>query len=234
MDQDSLDGALGPRLDWTPALPPNGAALAGHSVSLQHMDAEAHAAALYGASHGEGSDPLLWLYMGSGPFDSLEEYRGSVERNSISTDPLFYTIIPEGEEAAGQASYLRIDPANGAIEIGHIWFGSSMQRSRAATEAIFLLAKHAFDELGYRRLEWKCNARNARSRSAAERLGFTYEGTFRNAVVVRDRNRDTAWFSITKEEWAPIRTAFETWLSDDNFDADGRQRRSLSAIREAP
>ncbi len=234
MDQDSLDRSLGPRLSWTPVLPPDGVTLAGCSVSLQHMEAEAHAAALYRASHGEGSDPFLWLYMGSGPFDSLEEYRGSVERNSISTDPLFYTIIPEGEEAAGQASYLRIDPANGVIEIGHIWFGSSMQRSRAATEAIYLLAKHAFDELGYRRLEWKCNARNARSRRAAERLGFTYEGTFRNAVVVRDRNRDTTWFSITKEEWAPIRSAFETWLSDGNFDADGRQRRALLAIREAP
>jgi RimJ/RimL family protein N-acetyltransferase len=234
MDPDLLDRALGPRLNWTPVPRPDGATLAGRSVSLQHLDTAAHADALYRASHGEDSDPLLWLYMGSGPFNTLEEYRTSVERNSISTDPLFYAIIPAGKNAAGQASYLRIDPDNGVIEIGHIWFGSSLQRSRAATEAIYLLAKHAFDELGYRRLEWKCNARNDRSRRAAKRLGFTYEGTFRNAVVVRDRNRDTAWFSITKEEWAPIRTAFETWLSDDNFDADGRQRRSLSVTPEVP
>lgn len=234
MDPDLLDHALGPRLNWAPVPRPGHIALSGRSVTLQPLDVEAHADALYHASHGEEADPFLWLYMGSGPFDSLEDYRSLVQRNSESTDPLFYAVIPMGQQAAGQASYLRIDPANGVIEIGHIWFGASMQRSRAATEAIYLLAKHAFDDLGYRRLEWKCNAHNARSRKAAERLGFTYEGTFRNATVVRDRNRDTAWFSITEEEWPPIRAAFQAWLSDDNFDADGRQRRSLSWFRCRP
>lgn len=234
MDPDLLDRALGPRLGWAPVPRPSHITLSGRSVSLQPLDPRAHADALYRASHGEGTDPLLWLYMGSGPFDSLEDYRASVERNSESTDPLFYAVIPMGQQAAGQASYLRIDAASGVIEIGHIWFGASIQRSRAATEAIYLLAKHAFDDLGYRRLEWKCNTRNARSRKAAERLGFTYEGTFRNATVVRDRNRDTAWFSITDEEWPSILAAFESWLSEDNFDADGRQRRSLSWFRCRP
>lgn len=234
MDPDSLDRALGPRLNWMPVPRPQRTVLDGHSVSLQPLDAAAHADALYHASHGEGADPLLWLYMGSGPYDSPEDYRASVQKNSESTDPLFYAIVPAGEDPAGQASYLRIDPINGVIEIGHIWFGASMQRSRAATEAIYLLARHVFDGLGYRRLEWKCNARNIRSRRAAERLGFTYEGTFRNAIVVRDRNRDTAWFAITSEEWEPIRAAFEAWLADDNFDANGQQRRLLSEIRSTP
>ena len=234
MDPDLLDHALGRRLNWMPVPRPGRIPLQGRSVSLEPIDAAAHADALYRASHGEGTDPLLWLYMGSGPFDSPEDFRASLQKNSESIDPLFYAIIPTGNDPAGQASYLRIDPANGVIEIGHIWFAASMQRSRAATEAIYLLSKHAFDDLGYRRLEWKCDARNERSRRAAERLGFTYEGTFRNAVVVRDRNRDTAWFAITSEEWPGIRAAFEAWLSDDNFDADGRQRRSLSGIREAP
>lgn len=234
MDDRVLDAALGPRLNWHPVDPPARRVLAGNSVSLEPLDADRHASALYRASHGEGSDPVLWLYMSDGPWESESAYTEAVRANAASTDPLFYAVVPSGGEPAGQVSFLRIEPNHGVIEIGHIWFGAAMQRSRAATEAIYLLARHAFDNLGYRRLEWKCYAPNARSRRAAERFGFTFEGIFRNAVVFRDRNRDTAWYAIIDSEWPAIRAAFETWLADDNFDADDRQRRALEDIRNEP
>jgi RimJ/RimL family protein N-acetyltransferase len=205
--------------------------LQGRYVTLEPLDAARHADALFNAAEGDGADPLMWRYLGYGPFGDAESFRAWTQANSESCDPLFHAIVPHGEAASGQTSFLRIDPANGAIEIGHIWFGGTIQRSPATTEAIFLLASHAFDTLGYRRLEWKCNARNGRSRAAAERLGFTYEGTFRNHTVVRDRNRDTAWFSIIDEEWPTIRAAFEAWLSPGNFDEAGRQIRSLTEMR---
>jgi RimJ/RimL family protein N-acetyltransferase len=233
MDDAMLDRELGPRLHWTPAPPPERLPLRGRYVTLEPIDAERHAAALFEAAQGEGADPLLWLYLGYGPFQDADDYRAWVESASASPDPLFHAVIPDGHEASGQTSYLRIEPQHGVIEIGHIWFGGRIQRSPATTEAIYLLARHVFDELGYRRLEWKCNARNERSKAAAERLGFTYEGTFRNAVVVRDRNRDTAWFSITDDEWPRVRAAFEAWLAPENFDPDGRQKRSLQEIRSA-
>lgn len=234
MDDAALDAALGPRLDWQPVAPPERGALAGACVSLEPLDAERHGSALYRASHGDGSDPALWLYMGRGPWESEDAFMNVLRADETSTDPLFYAVVPTGGDPAGVVSYLRIDAENGVIEIGHIWFGAAMQRSRAATEAIFLLARHAFDDLGYRRLEWKCFAQNARSRRAAERFGFTFEGVFRQARVVRDRNRDTAWYSIIDGEWPAIRAAFETWLADDNFDIEGRQVRSLEEIRNAP
>ncbi len=231
MDDATLDRELGPRLDWSPVARPERTSLQGRYVTLEPLDADRHAAPLFRATHEVGADPFLWLYLGYGPFRDLDEYRAWVETASQSPDPLFHAVIPEAGEPAGQTSFLRIDEANGAIEIGHIWFSGRMQRSRAATEAIFLLASHAFDDLGYRRLEWKCNARNTRSMAAAERFGFTYEGTFRQATVVRDRNRDTAWFSIIGNEWPPIRAGFEAWLDPANFDAEGQQRRSLEACR---
>jgi RimJ/RimL family protein N-acetyltransferase len=234
MDDATLDRELGPRLHWTPAPPPARVTLQGRHVTLEPMDADRHAGALFEAAQGEGADPLLWQYLGYGPFRDRDAYRAWVEAASASPDPLFHAVIPTGGEASGQTSYLRIDPANGVIEIGHIWFGGRMQRSPATTEAIYLLARHAFDDLGYRRLEWKCNARNDRSRAAAVRLGFTYEGTFRNHTVVRDRNRDTAWYAIIDEDWPAIRAAFEEWLDPANFDDDGRQRRSLAEVRSAP
>jgi RimJ/RimL family protein N-acetyltransferase len=233
MDPDFLDQALGPRLHWHPVPRPDRRTLSGRHVSLQPLDADAHADALYRASHGDQVDPHLWLYMSYGPWDDPNQFRDWVRTNSESTDPHFYAIVPTGGEAAGQATYLRIDERNGVIEIGHIWFAASMQQSRAATEAIYLLARHAFDDLGYRRLEWKCHARNERSRRAAERFGFTYEGTFRKAIVQRDRNRDTAWYAIIDDDWPRVRAAFETWLSDDNFDGEGRQLRSLGGIQAA-
>lgn len=233
MDDASLDRELGPRLKWTPATPPERTILQGRYVTLEPLDANRHADALFAAAEGDGADTLLWRYLGYGPFGSIESFRSWVQANSESADPLFHAVVPTGGDASGQTSFLRMDPTNGVIEIGHIWFGGLIQRSPATTEVIALLARHAFDNLGYRRLEWKCNARNARSRAAAERLGFTYEGTFRNHVVVRDRNRDTAWFSIIQEEWPRVSAAFDAWLSPENFGADGEQIRSLVEIRRA-
>jgi RimJ/RimL family protein N-acetyltransferase len=145
-----------------------------------------------------------------------------------SIDPLYFALVtPHDQRALGIASYLRITPEFGVIEIGHIWFGTPLRRTTAATEAIFLLARHAFDDLGYRRLEWKCNALNAASRGAAERFGFTFEGVFRQHQVVKGRNRDTAWYAITDRDWPPIRAGFESWLSSENFDLRGQQKRRL-------
>jgi len=168
--------------------------------------------------------------------------RGALERSARSEDPLFYALVPRtaehragvdshaGEHPAGVASYLRITPEHGVIEIGHIWFGASLRRTTAATEAIYLLAAHAFDGLGYRRLEWKCNASNEASRRAADRFGFRFEGIFRHHMVVKGRNRDTAWYAIVDDEWPSIRDAFRTWLDPANFEADGAQRRGLAEL----
>jgi RimJ/RimL family protein N-acetyltransferase len=152
-----------------------------------------------------------------------------------SEDPLYFTLAPlPDERQLGIASYLRITPEFGVIEIGHILFGRPLQRTTAATEAIYLLARHAFDDLGYRRLEWKCNALNAASRRSAERFGFTFEGVFRKHLVVKGHNRDTAWYAITDDEWPRIRRGYDAWLAAENFDGDGQQKRSLGErIREA-
>ena len=144
---------------------------------------------------------------------------------------MFFAIVDLASGAAsGMASYLNIVPANGCIEIGHIWFAPPLQKTRAATEAIFLMIRHAFEDLAYRRVEWKCNSLNEASKRAARRFGFTYEGTFRQHMVIKGRNRDTAWFAMLDHEWPAIRAAFERWLDPDNFDAAGRQRKSLAAL----
>lgn len=231
MDEALLDDRLGPPLGWRPAALPSRVPLVGSRVRLEPLDADNHGPALFQAAQGEGADPHLWLYLSYGPFPDVASFIAWERANSASADPLFFAIVPSGGEAAGQATYMRMDAPNGVIEIGHIWFGTGLQRSPAATEAIYLLARHAFDDLGYRRLEWKCHDRNERSKRAALRFGFTYEGTFRNAIVSRDRNRDTAWFSITDAEWPHVRAAFEAWLAPGNFAADGTQRRSLEEIR---
>jgi RimJ/RimL family protein N-acetyltransferase len=159
----------------------------------------------------------------------MREALAAAER---SEDPLFFSLapLPDGSPL-GVAAYLRIVPEFGVIEIGHIWFGSSLQRTTAATEAIYLLARRVFDELGYRRLEWKCDALNAASRRAAQRFGFTFEGVFRKHMVVKGRTRDSAWYAIVDDEWPRVRAAFESWLEPQNFDAAGRQRRGLAELR---
>jgi RimJ/RimL family protein N-acetyltransferase len=223
--------AMGPPVNWKPALRPERQVLEGQRVRLEPFDAERHEDALHGALHEGEGDPRLWDYIGYGPF-AKPEWDSWFAESAASDDPLFFAIVDRGGGGPlGQASYPRIDPEQGAIEIGHIVLGPKLQRTPGATEAMFLLARHAFDDLGYRRLEWKTDALNARSRRAAERLGFTFEGVFRQHMVIKGRNRDTAWFSIIDREWPAVRSAFEQWLAPGNFDEAGRQRQSLSTIR---
>jgi RimJ/RimL family protein N-acetyltransferase len=228
----SPEPPLGRPLDWTPAEAPRRAMHRGSHVLLRPLDADADAEPLYAVSHSPEGDLAIWTYLFDGPYESAEQLGQLLAQVETSDDPLFFTLVglPE-ERPLGMASYLRIEPEFGSIEIGNIWFGTPLQRTTAATEAIYLLARHAFDELGYRRLEWKCNALNAPSRRAAERFGFTFEGIFRKHLVVKGRNRDTAWYSIVDDEWPAIRAGFEAWLSPDNFGEDGTQKRSLAELR---
>jgi RimJ/RimL family protein N-acetyltransferase len=210
---------------------PKRAPLAGVYARLEPVDVAAHADSLYRLSHARPEDAVLWTYLAYGPFEDQAAFARWLEERSRSSDPLFFAIVEQAlGKAAGMASYLNIVPANGTIEIGHIWFAPKLQKSRAATEAIFLLMRHAFDDLRYRRLEWKCDALNEPSRRAAARFGFTYEGTFRQHMIVKGRNRDTAWFALLDCDWPAVRAAFQRWLAPDNFDAAGRQRTSLSAL----
>jgi RimJ/RimL family protein N-acetyltransferase len=225
---------LGPVVDFVAARSPSREPLHGRYVLLRPLDAAADAAELYAVSHPPDGDPAVWTYLFEGPFGDLEEMRAMLERAERSADPLFYAIVPaSGGVPRGVCSYLRIAPEHGVIEIGNIWFAPSLQRSTAATEAIYLLARHAFDDLGYRRLEWKCNALNAPSRRAAERFGFKFEGVFEQHMVVKGRNRDTAWYAITDRRWPALRDAFEAWLAAQNFGADGRQLEPLRARETA-
>jgi RimJ/RimL family protein N-acetyltransferase len=201
--------------------------LQGERVVLRPIDPQADAQPLFGA----GRDPAIWAYLPYGPYASPDDLRAALEEQARSEDPVFFAVEVDGRPL-GVVSYLRITPEHGVIEIGHIWFGTPLQRTPAATEAIYLLARHVFDDLGWRRLEWKCNAANAASRRAAERFGFTFEGVFRKHQIVKGRNRDTAWYSIVDDEWPAIRAGFEAWLSPSNFGEDGRQRRTLEQWRQ--
>lgn len=206
-------------------------ALRGERVTLEPLRADAHGDALWVAAT-DGADPVLWKHLPYGPFDGDRAgFDAHLRAQQASEDPRFYAVVVDGA-ACGVVSYLRVEPAHGVIEIGHIWFGAALQRTAAGTEVVYLLARHAFEALGHRRLEWKCDAANARSQAAARRFGFTYEGTFRQHMVVKDRNRDTAWFSILDIEWPAIRSAFEAWLAPENFAADGTQLRGLAELRE--
>jgi RimJ/RimL family protein N-acetyltransferase len=209
-----------------PAERPSGATLTGSRVRLERLSAEQHASDLFQAlqANPEGT---LWTYMPQGPFDTESDFAKWVSSIDSSTDPLFYAIIDlSTNKSVGIASYLRIDTHNRTIEVGWLTFSEQLRRSTAATEAMHLMATHAF-ELGYRRYEWKCNALNAPSIAAAERLGFSFEGVFRNAVIVKGHNRDTAWFGLTDGDWLAIKLAHETWLNPSNFDESGNQRSSL-------
>lgn len=227
------NGPLG-SLGWTPVAPPSRVTLTGRFVRLEPLDPDAHAAALFDAAEGPGADPRLWDYMSDGPYPDRASFRTYLDQAAAVDDPLAFTIVDLADETPrGMARLMRIDPANGVGEVGHIWFGTGLQRTPGATEAIFLLAASMFDSLGYRRFEWKCNAENQRSRRAAERFGFSFEGIFRQHMVIKDRNRDTAWFGIIDRDWPLIRRAFEQWLDPANFDDAGRQRQSLRDIRVA-
>jgi RimJ/RimL family protein N-acetyltransferase len=219
---------------WTARPLPPLTSMTGRFCRVEPLVPATHAADLFEANRDDAA-ARNWTYLGADGFTELEPYRAWLDRMCAASDPLFHAIVDLATgRAVGLASYLRIDPANGVIEVGHINYSPRLQRKPAATEAMFLMMRRAFDELGYRRYEWKCDDRNLPSRAAAQRLGFTYEGTFRQAVVYKDRNRDTAWFSIIDGEWPAIRTAFERWLAPENFDADGRQKRGLAALRGAP
>ena len=208
-----------------PASRPTGETLTGKHVRLEHLSADHHTHELFEEFRAAGD--ALWTYMPQGPFGTEAELAKWVASVDHSTDPIFYAIIDlKSNRAVGVASYLRIDTNNRTIEVGWLTFGESLRRSRGATEAMYLMAVHAF-ELGFRRYEWKCNVLNAPSIAAAERLGFSFEGVFRNAVLVKGRNRDTAWFGYTDSDWPKVRAALEIWLSDSNFATDGTQNASL-------
>jgi RimJ/RimL family protein N-acetyltransferase len=222
---------VGEDVDWRSARRPGRSELRGTHVLLRPLDPDRDAEALYAQSHPPAADPGLWAYLPNGPYRDSAELRDALRVAAASDDPLFFTLVTlPSNQPAGVASYLRITPDHGVIEIGHIWFGASLRRTTAATEAIYLLATHAFDELGYRRLEWKCDSLNQASRRAAERFGFRFEGVFRRHMVVKGRNRDTAWFAITEDEWPPVRAGFRAWLGPGNLDAGGRQRRTLGEL----
>lgn len=201
----------------------------GRTVVLEPLDAARHAGELWEAAR--DAPAALWDYLPYGPYGSEAEMAGQLHKQSAAFDPVFYAIRPRGTgRATGHASYLEIFPDHGAIEIGHIWFGPALQRTTEATEALFLMVAHAMDGLGYRRMQWKCDAANAGSRSAARRLGFRFEGVLHAARIVKGRNRDTAYYSILGEEWPELRAIFEAWLDPANFDGEGRARRSLSEM----
>ncbi|MGO9760616.1 MAG: GNAT family N-acetyltransferase [Solirubrobacteraceae bacterium] len=225
------DPPLGDELDWKPVRRPEGGSMLGAHILVRPVNAASDAAPLFSVSHPPDGDPAIWTYLPDGPYESPDHLRQTLAWAETSHDALYFTLVRVADERPlGLASYLRITPEFGVIEIGHIWFGAPLQRTTAATEAIYLLLDHAFDELGYRRVEWKCNALNAASRRAAERFGFTYEGVFRKHQVVKGRNRDTAWYAITDEEWPAIRRGFQTWLAPENMDGEGQQRRSLGDL----
>lgn len=217
-----------PRLHWKSRALPRREPIHGRTVSLEPLEAARHATPLWEAVAGHQE---LWDYLFDGPFVNEMEFAASLAHKQAAPGFLFYAIVPQHTgAAAGYASYLRMEPSHGVIEVGNILFSPALQRTTAATEALYLMACHVFEDLGYRRFEWKCNAENAPSRRAAQRLGFTFEGIFRQHMVVKDRNRDTAWFAMLDHEWPARKAAFETWLAPENFDAEGRQKLGLSKI----
>lgn len=220
-----------PSPSWTPPPKPPREPLAGRFCRLEPLDPERHAAALF-AANTAGGEAKEWTYLPYGPFLTLADYRAWMNASCLGDDPLFFAIIDVADkQPGGVASYLRIAPESGSIEVGHIHYSPRLQRTPAATEAMYLLMKRAF-ELGYRRYEWKCDALNSPSRAAAQRLGFSFEGIFRQATVYKGRNRDTAWYAVIDAEWPALREAFETWLAAENFDDQGRQRTRLTDLTE--
>ncbi len=218
--------------DVAPARLPQRQTLKGHLVLVEPLDPVTHAQALYEGTHGEDREDV-WRYLFEGPFPDRASLDALLQQQAASEDPLFFTIVDRASGlAVGQAAYLRVEPTHKVIEIGHIIFTSALRRTAGATEAMFLMAQHVFG-LGYRRYEWKCNALNAPSMRAARRLGFTFEGIFRQHMIVKGRNRDSAWFSMLDREWPQRRANFERWLDPNNFDQHGRQKVSLSELNKA-
>ncbi len=208
---------------------PRRSPLNGRFVRLEPTDPAAHINTLYEASHGDADARKVWDYLPDGPWPDRAGFAAWVADAAARLDRIAFTILdgPSGR-ACGMAQFMDIQPKAGVIEIGYIWFSPALQRTRGATEALFLMLCHAMDDLAYRRMQWRCNALNAKSRAAARRLGFRFEGIFYNHMIVKGRNRDTAWYSILDDEWPEVRARIAAWLDDENFDADGRALSSLS------
>jgi RimJ/RimL family protein N-acetyltransferase len=218
---------LGAPVDPTPAALPGPAVLGGRFGRVEKLDASRHGDELWNAVRGHDR---VWTYMSYGPFADAAAFSAWLAVRAQLTDPYCYAVLDPNGRALGVATLVEIRPAMRVIEVGHIVYSGSLQRTPLATEAQYLLARYAFETLGYRRYEWKCNVLNAASRHAATRYGFTFEGIFRQHMIVKGRNRDTAWFSMLDSEWPARKHAFEAWLSPDNFDAAGRQKVSLAAL----
>ena len=208
--------------------------LEGRHVRLEPMDPAVHADDLYEASHTTETGRAIWTWLPEGPWPDRAAYASHLRENAGALDRIYYALRPlPGGKASGQASFMDIHTGNGVIEIGYIWFAPSIQRTRAATEALWLMLDYAMTDLRYRRMQWRCNALNERSRAAARRLGFRFEGIFHNHMVYKGLNRDTAWYSILGEEWPAVRAVLQDWLDDANFDARGIAKRSLGAMMTA-
>jgi RimJ/RimL family protein N-acetyltransferase len=219
MVSDPSEQPIGEPVDASPARRPERVTLSGRAVTLVPLSAEAHADALFEQANG-GDKDRVWTYLFDGPYTDRAVFRANIEAKAKSEDPLFFAILDKASgNAVGYQTFLRIEPQHRVIEVGNILYAPAMQRTIGAS-----------DTLGYRRYEWKCNNLNAPSKRAAERFGFTFEGVFRQHMIVKGRNRDTAWFSMLDTEWPARRAAFERWLAPDNFDAAGRQRISLSTL----
>ena len=231
--KNDLGQAVGvPLPSWQGCAHPRGAIIEGRLCRLEPVDADRHARDLF-AAFSEDRDAHNWTYLPYGPFDSEDELRDWIETTCSGDDPCFYSVIDLASgRAVGVASYLRIEPSTGVIEVGHIHFSPLMQGRPISTEAMYLMMRQVFGVLGYRRYEWKCDSLNQPSCAAATRLGFLFEGIFRQATMYKGRNRDTSWYSIVDREWPAARTAFETWLDPENFDSEGNQLRRLSDLMQ--
>ena len=224
-----MDGAfpIGPEVDSRPARRPERITIEGAWVRLVPLDAARHSDALWSGTGGAGNESL-WRYMADGPFSDREAFDARLRTKAASDDPLFYAIVDQASgRALGYAALMRIEPKHRVIEVGNIVYTQTLQRTRGATEAMYWLARYVFEDLGYRRYEWKCDALNEPSRRAALRLGFSFEGVFRQHMLIKGRNRDTAWFSMLDSEWPLRKREFERWLAPSNFDPEGRQKTSL-------
>jgi RimJ/RimL family protein N-acetyltransferase len=211
-----------------PGSRPDRRPLHGRFMLLVPVSALEHGRDLYDSFHDADPHGHVWTYMPYGPWENFEVFEAWLKEREASRDPWFYAFVRRDTgKACGMGAFMRCDAPNGVIEIGHIWMSPGLQRTREATESIFLMIRHCFDDLGVRRLEWKCAALNAPSRAAAERFGFSFEGIFRQHLIVKGRNRDTAWFAMLDKDWPRIHAAFEAWLKPGNFDARGHQKAKL-------
>jgi RimJ/RimL family protein N-acetyltransferase len=228
VDRNEFEQPIGFAIDnWQPRRHPPRAVMNGTFCTVEPINVVKHGRSLFEANL-KAEDGRYWTYLAYGPFASLADYARWMEATCLGSDPQFYAILDNRSgRALGVASYLRIQPEVGVIEVGHINFAPELQRTPAATEAMYLMMKHVFEALGYRRYEWKCDDLNEPSKNAAVRLGFKPEGVFRQATMYKGRNRDTAWFSIVDKEWPRQKRAFEAWLDHSNFDATGQQKRRL-------